>query len=293
MFDNPELAYEILREVPVEQRYAPNGQSRFQRTPDFTFRQPVYEEQLTREIKEHLLENIHNWSFVEPVIASFSAPQLVELENYLWKEATEYAQNTLQKKLAREFITRRIEPTSSYHRRQICSEPLIACRANYCVYSNPNCAGRKLREHIQAISSIFDRRTRRSNRWQDAIDTFLQHMINKLSLFGIIVTNSEGAPIAAISELENRRDISGSDFVRTFFAHLGDYIAKESDELTRFGNVNVNASSQRIQLDKDTFIVTLLSIHDVDFYSATDQVAHGIRRIFSNEFSPTTRRDPS
>lgn len=242
-------------------------------------------QELSRDIKKKIRRNIQDWSVIEALIQPFTPSQLIELEAFLWDEAMAYAETNLHQKMTREFITSRMEPTANYHRRQMCNEPLIACRANYCIHSNPECASRKLREHIRAIAGIFDRRTARNASINDALDKFLQQLIKKFGLFAVVLTTDNGVPVAAVSDIDVGNPSSGdhSDFIRFFYAHLQKYIDSKSQDRSVYFDVDLKAVSQKFETDGQAMIITLLGVKDINFDVAVFQATMGISRIFSQE----------
>ncbi|NUM80523.1 hypothetical protein HUU42_06915 [bacterium] len=277
-FKNPTLTVEVNQESfggePVEVpitilKYSSSRQKEAQ--------------ELSRDIKKKIRRNIQDWNLVETMIQSFTPSQLIELEAFLWDEAMAYAETNLHQKMTREFITSRMEPTANYHRRQMCNEPLIACRANYCIHSNPECASRKLREHIHAIAGVFDRRNARNASTNEALDKFLQQLIRKFDLFALILTTDDGIPVAALSDIDVGNPSSGdhSDFVRFFYAHLQKYIDSKSNDRSVYFNIDLKAVSQKFEADGQPMIITLLSVKDVNFDVAVFQATMGISRIFA------------
>ncbi|MBL7995251.1 hypothetical protein JNM05_07745 [bacterium] len=241
------------------------------------------QETLTRDVKKKIRKNITDWAYIETLISNFNPDQLIELEIFLWNEAIQFAESALQKKLAREFITSHMEPTANYHRRQMCGEPLSACRANYCIHSNPGCASRKLKEQIRAIAGIFDRRTDRNEAQDKALESFLKNLIKKFSLFSVIVTTDNGLPVIALSDLEQSGAADSSEFVRFFYKHLERYIKDNKSSGSVYFDVPLQAVSQKITIGTQTLILTLLSMKsqslDVSMFLAT----LGINRIYAEK----------
>lgn len=259
---NPRLRDEVMRDAP-----------------DQTYRRENEAGLLGRELKQKIRKNIFHWKSVEPIVWTLSAEQLVELEVFLWKEAMEHAGNTLEQKLAREYITARMEPTSNYHRRQMCGEPLSACRANYCIHSNPNCASRKLLEHIKAIATVFDRRTMRNHERSTDLDTFMHELVKRHGLFGAILTSDDGAPIAAVSDLDQAGGVDHSDFIRSFYRHLEAFIAHQPTEAAAHFDLFVKAASQKLAIDHQTLILTVLGTNAKRLDGALLEGGLGVKRI--------------
>ena len=236
---------------------------------------------LNQELKKKIRKNISDWHYIDLLISTFKPEQLIELEIFLWNEAIDFAESTLQKKLAREYITSHMESTANYHRRQMCGEPLMACRANYCIHSNPACASHKLREQIRSITKIFDRRNNRGEAQDRALENFLKNLIKKFSLFSIIITTETGLPIAAISDLEQTEAGDNSDFVRFFYKHLERYIKNDESNGSVYFDVPLQAVSQKVASGNQVLIITLLSLKSHHLDVAMFLATVGINRIYS------------
>lgn len=232
---------------------------------------------VSREWKQKIRKNILDWKSVEPMVLALSAEQLVELEIFLWKEAMDHAGSTLEQKLTREYVTSRMEPTANYHRRQMCGEPLDACRANYCIQSNPNCASRKLVEHIKAIATVFDRRTVRTKSRGNDVEGFFHELVKRHELFGAILTSGEGAPIAAVSDLDQSTD--HSDFVQSFYRNLEKSLADHPVETTRYFDLFVKAASHKFSIRQSVLILTVLGSEVAKLDAALTSGVPGIKRI--------------
>lgn len=247
------------------------------------FRSSLPQEHLTREFKKKIRKNISDWNYIDSLISPLNPEQLIELEIFLWDEAIQFAEGTLQKKLAREFITSHMEPTANYHRRQMCGEPLSACRANYCIHSNPACASLKLKEQIHAIANVFDRRGDRNSRKNRALDTFLENLLKKFSLSSVIVTTDTGLPIASLSDLEQFGNGDYSEFVRFFYKHLERYIKNNESNGSVYFDVPLQAISQKINFKNQTLIITLLSMKSHNLDVAMFLANLGLTRIYAEQ----------
>jgi hypothetical protein len=245
------------------------------------FRSSSAQQSLSREFKKKIRKNISDWNYIDSLISNLKPEQLIELEVFLWNEAILFAEGALQKKLAREFITSHMEPTANYHRRQMCGEPLSACRANYCLHSNPACASLKLKEQIHAIAKVFDRRGDMNSRQIRALDSFLENLLKKFSLFSVIVTTDTGQPIASISDLEQSGTGDYSEFVRFFYKHLERYIRNEKSNGSVYFDVPLQAISQKINLENQTLIITLLSMKSHNLDVAMFLANLGLTRIYA------------
>ncbi len=240
---------------------------------------------LSRDLLKKIRKNISDPHFIDSIMTGMTVEQLMELQIFLWHEAIDFAENTLHRKLAREFITSRMEPTANYHRRQMCSEPVTACRANYCVHSNPMCASQKLREQIRSMISLFDRRSRRTEEQDKALEHYLQNIIRKFGLFAAVVTTGDGLPVAALSDLEQSGGGEHSEFAKFFYRHLERYAKSGSANGSVYFDLPLQAVSHKMVVAQNTLILTLLSVKNVNLDVAMFQATFGIERIYRENSS--------
>lgn len=80
--------------------------------------------------------------------------QLVEAEKFLWEYLVELAR-ARKVPLGRQDITGRMLPTRSYQRNVGCNEREDYCRANICVFTNPVCAGNKIKGYIDVLRTLI------------------------------------------------------------------------------------------------------------------------------------------
>lgn len=234
---------------------------------------------LSRELKKNIRRNIHDREYLLSVLGQMTAEELIELEAFIWKEALQYCNNEFHTTLARTYITEHLEPTANYHRRQMCGEPIDACRANYCIQSNPACASRKLTEHILAITAVFDRRRDRDDNLQQSLSRFLKHMIQKHELFGAILTDENGMPYAAVTDMDQNRN-DQSQFIRLFYMHLMKYLKNEKNDFSYGYDLPVQVVVQKFQTEKQKLAISLLSMKELNFDVVLFQMTLGIQRIF-------------
>lgn len=234
---------------------------------------------LTYEMLQNIRRSIADKRHIESVMANLQTEQLIELQNFLWHEAMEHVHSILQQDMTREYITSRMESTANYHRRQMCSEPLSACRANFCIHSNPACAGRKLKDQIRALSGLFDRRTSRSEAQDQSIGKFLSGIVRRFGLSAAIVTTDDGMPVAAVSNLDRPNKTDSSEFVNFFYRHLERYARSDASAGSVYYDVPLQAVSHKLVLANQTLILTLLSVRNVHLDVAMFRAAFGVERI--------------
>lgn len=111
-------------------------------------------ERENRLITEELISNIDDEGKFTSIVDGVTPIELVFIQNFLWDYAIKFSKE-IGNPLSREQITAGMESTSNYQLRVGCDEPVDYCRANFCVMSNPNCAGDKLKASIKVLREVI------------------------------------------------------------------------------------------------------------------------------------------
>jgi len=112
-------------------------------------------------ITDELIANIDDEEKFVGIINSVKFVELVPIQYYLWDYAMKFGKEK-GVNITRETLTNKMERTANYQRRVGCDEPIDYCRANFCVASNPNCAGDKLKGSIKVLRSVISEIKRNS-----------------------------------------------------------------------------------------------------------------------------------
>ncbi len=86
-------------------------------------------------------------------LARLKPMEILELQTFLWDFCHKLAEQR-GVELTRRRITRDMQPTSSYQHSVGCNERVDYCRANICVFTNPNCASTKLKGIIENLRTV-------------------------------------------------------------------------------------------------------------------------------------------
>ncbi len=105
-------------------------------------------------ITDELLACIDDEEKFLGIINNVKFMELVPIQYYLWDYAIKFSADK-GNPLSRADLTNRMERTSNYQLRVGCDEPIDYCRANFCVASNPNCAGDRLKGSIKILRNII------------------------------------------------------------------------------------------------------------------------------------------
>lgn len=80
--------------------------------------------------------------------------EVLEVQTFFWDFCARLAEQR-GLTLPRNRITRDMMPTASYQHSVGCNERMDYCRANICVFTNPNCASKKLRGIIENLRQVI------------------------------------------------------------------------------------------------------------------------------------------
>ena len=89
---------------------------------------------------------------LRPVLDKLTTPQLVQAHNFLWNKLIEFHYKTQRREFSREDVTRRMVPSAKYQKMQNCDLRLDFCKGVECIWSNPECAGNKVKNNMEAMA---------------------------------------------------------------------------------------------------------------------------------------------
>jgi hypothetical protein len=89
---------------------------------------------------------------IRPVLERFSTPQLVQAHNFLWNKMVEFHVRTQATEFRREEVTRKMVPSAKYQRLQNCDLRIDYCKGIECIWSNPVCAGNKVKNNMEIMA---------------------------------------------------------------------------------------------------------------------------------------------
>lgn len=90
----------------------------------------------------HMLDELDNFN-------------VIDLQRFMWEKTVEIGIKTHGKLFDRDEITRKMTPSAEYQRMQGCTEPLYYCKGTACINSHPNCARKKIKEHIDIMAETI------------------------------------------------------------------------------------------------------------------------------------------
>jgi hypothetical protein len=103
---------------------------------------------------------------LRPVLDALTDEELVEAHEFLWNKLVAIHYLTQKSEFIREEVTRLMTPSAVYQQQQGCDLRLDYCKGVECIWSNPGCAGNKVKNHMEVMAAVilkyFDERSYRA-----------------------------------------------------------------------------------------------------------------------------------
>lgn len=77
------------------------------------------------------------------------------LQKFLWEKTVEFGIVCRGKNFDRKEVTRKMTPTAVFQVQQRCTQSLYNCKASQCIFSNPKCARKKIKEHVDVMAEVI------------------------------------------------------------------------------------------------------------------------------------------
>lgn len=107
--------------------------------------------------KTDILYHLFHGNKISPIIDELENRAVVELQKFMWEKTVEFGIKSRGKNFNRKEVTRKMTPTSTYQKQQGCSEYQYYCKGTHCINSNPKCARKKIKEHVDVMAeSIWE-----------------------------------------------------------------------------------------------------------------------------------------
>ncbi len=90
---------------------------------------------------------------IRPVLDSLGDSQLVEAHQFLWNQLIEIHYLTQKREFVREEVTKAMLPSATYQYQRNCDLRLDYCKGVECIWSNPICAGNKVKNNIEVMAN--------------------------------------------------------------------------------------------------------------------------------------------
>lgn len=92
---------------------------------------------------------------LRPVLNKFTDEELVEAHEFLWDKLVEIHYLTQQGEFIREAVTKYMVPSATYQHQQGCDLRLDYCKGVECIWSNPGCAGNKVKNNMEVMAQVI------------------------------------------------------------------------------------------------------------------------------------------
>jgi hypothetical protein len=109
-------------------------------------------EELTFSQRLEIVVSVLNRQPLEPVLDKLTTAQLVQAHNFLWDRMVEFHVKTQQREFRREEVTRQMISSAKYQHQQNCDLRLDYCKGVECIWSNPICAGKKVKLNMEVMA---------------------------------------------------------------------------------------------------------------------------------------------
>ncbi len=109
-------------------------------------------DELTFSQRLEIVVSIFNYQPLRPLLDKLSTPQLVQAHNFLWDKMVEFHVKTQPQEFHRNDVTRKMISSAKYQRQQNCDLRLDYCKGVECVWSNPICAGNKVKMNMEVMA---------------------------------------------------------------------------------------------------------------------------------------------
>lgn len=91
------------------------------------------------------------------LIDKFDNHSVSGFQKFLWEKTVEFGIVCRGKYFDRKEVTRKMTPSSVFQTQQRCTQSIYNCKGTQCIFSNPKCARKKIREHIDVMAeSIWE-----------------------------------------------------------------------------------------------------------------------------------------
>jgi|GEM_PF-1483919 len=102
--------------------------------------------------KFDLLASIFQGKSIRSTLDKFSSHELVQAHSFLWDKLVEIHYRTRNTDFQRDAVTRDMVPSATYQRQQGCDLRLDYCKGVECIWSNPVCAGSKVKNNMEIMA---------------------------------------------------------------------------------------------------------------------------------------------
>ncbi len=103
-----------------------------------------------------IISAVFNRKEIRPILDDFSSSeQLVEAHEFMWDKLVEFHYLTQKGQFSRTHVTQNMMPSTTYQKKKKCDLPKEYCKGVECIWSNPDCAGEKIKNNMEVIAKTI------------------------------------------------------------------------------------------------------------------------------------------
>jgi hypothetical protein len=102
--------------------------------------------------KLELIVRLINRQTIRPFLDTLSTNQLVQAHSFLWDAMVEFHVQTQEREFQRDEVTSQMMPSAKYQKIQNCDLRIDHCKGVECIWSNPICAGNKVKNNMEVMA---------------------------------------------------------------------------------------------------------------------------------------------
>ncbi len=89
---------------------------------------------------------------ISPLIDDLEDRRVSGFQNFIWEKTVEFGIVCRAKDFDRKEITRKMTPTPVFQLQQRCNLDRYTCKGTQCIFTNPKCARKKIKEHVDIMA---------------------------------------------------------------------------------------------------------------------------------------------
>ncbi|KAA3614625.1 MAG: hypothetical protein DWQ05_15125 [Calditrichaeota bacterium] len=102
--------------------------------------------------KLEIIIRLINRQSLLPFFETLNTSELVETHDFLWDTMLAIHSRTQSQEFRRDEVTKKMVSSAKYQKMQGCDLRIDYCKGVECIWSNPECAGKKIKANLDIIS---------------------------------------------------------------------------------------------------------------------------------------------
>jgi hypothetical protein len=102
-----------------------------------------------------ILYHLFRGEKISPLLDELDNHGVSRLQKFLWEKTVEFGIVCRGKNFDRKEVTRKMTPTPVFQSQQRCTQSIYNCKGTLCIHSNPKCARKKIKEHIDVMAETI------------------------------------------------------------------------------------------------------------------------------------------